>query len=123
MRNAVIELLAPADKDFADHRTLLQLSKDADGRPKLLTTNFDTLFERAAVAAGISDVPSHAAKAIPTAGLERDYGILHLHGRIKDATLLLDTTDLVLTSADFGDADRGTAGPHNILKIACDWER
>ena len=36
------------------HWHLLQLSRDGDGRPRLLTTNFDTLFERAAQDAGIS---------------------------------------------------------------------
>lgn len=103
VRKAVTELLAPPHIDCPDHRALLQLSKDAEGRPKLLTTNFDTLFERAAAAAGI-DVPSYAGKSIPTAGRERDYGIFHLHGRIGDAALSLHATDLVLTSADFGDA-------------------
>jgi hypothetical protein len=34
----------------------------------------------------------------------QDFGILHLHGRIADSALGLDLSDLVLTSADFGDA-------------------
>jgi hypothetical protein len=62
------------------------------------------LFERAAQAANLADVPSHAVKSIPKAGGPRDYGILHLHGRIEDRTLGLPETELVLTSADFGDA-------------------
>ena len=103
VRIAVTKLLAPPAQDLPDHNALLQLSKDAQGRPKLLTTNFDTLFERAAAAAGMR-VPSHAGKSIPKAGRERDHGILHLHGRIADTSLSLDPTDLVLTSADFGDA-------------------
>jgi len=97
-------LLAVSD-DVAvpDHLALLQLSRDTEGRPKMLTTNFDTLFERAARAAGL-DVPSHAGKSIPKPGSARDYGILHLHGRLGDGKLGLDETDLILTSADFGDA-------------------
>lgn len=104
VRIAVANLLA-ARNDVAvqDHMALLQLSRDAEGRPKLLTTNFDTLFERAARVGGL-DVPSHAAKSIPKPGGARDYGILHLHGRIGDGELGLDETELVLTSADFGDA-------------------
>jgi hypothetical protein len=70
----------------------------------LLTTNFDTLFERAAEKARMPKVPSYAGVSIPRAGGERDYGILHLHGRIADDTLGLERTDLILTSADFGDA-------------------
>jgi hypothetical protein len=104
VRRAVAEFLVPPVSNFPDHLALLQLSKDGEGRSKLLTTNFDTLFERAAAAAGMLDVPSHAGKSIPKAGRQRDYGILHLHGRIGDASLSLEATDLVLTSADFGDA-------------------
>jgi SIR2-like domain len=104
VRKAVSELLVAPVCGLPDHLALLQLSRDIEGRPKLLTTNFDTLFEHAAQAAGMTNVPSHAGKSIPKPGGERDHGILHLHGRIGDATLGLEGTDLVLTSADFGDA-------------------
>ena len=49
-------------------------------------------------------MPNKAGVSMPRAGTERDHGILHLHGRIADDTLNLPGTDLVLTSADFGDA-------------------
>lgn len=104
VRVAVAELLYAAPGVRApDHLALLQLSRDGEGRPKLLTTNFDTLFERAAQAASLS-APSHAGKAIPKPGGARDYGVLHLHGRLGDTILGLPETDLILTSADFGDA-------------------
>jgi hypothetical protein len=105
VRSAVSELLQPRQGvELADHLALVQLSRDAEGRPKVLTTNFDTLFERAARNGGFNAVPSHAGKAIPKPGGPNDQGILHLHGRLADATLGLLETDLVLTSADFGDA-------------------
>jgi len=104
VRKAVSELLVAPAAALPDHLALLQLSKDVEGRSKLLTTNFDTLFERAAQAGGLSHIASHAGKSIPRPGGDRDHGILHLHGRIGDATLGLEATDLVLTSADFGDA-------------------
>jgi SIR2-like domain len=103
VRKAVAELLAPPAGELLDHRALLVLSRDAAGQTRLLTTNFDTLFERAAKVAGMTAL-SYAGRAIPKPGLDRDHGILHLHGRIEDAELSLDATDLVLTSADFGDA-------------------
>ena len=104
VRTAVVKLLAAKDGvDLPDHLALLQISRDAEGRPKLLTTNFDTLFELAAHGAGFN-LPSYATKSIPKPGGTRDYGILHLHGRIGHRKLGLDETDLVLTSADFGDA-------------------
>jgi SIR2-like domain len=104
VRVAVAELLYAAPGIRAPHHlALLQLSRDGEGRPKLLTTNFDTLFERAAQAASLS-APSHAGKAIPKPGGAGDYGVLHLHGRLGDTILGLPETDLILTSADFGDA-------------------
>ena len=105
VRSAVSELLQPKQGvELLDHLALVQLSRDAEGRPKLLTTNFDTLFERAARDAGFDALPSHAGKAIPRPGGPNDHGILHLHGPLADASLELLETDLVLTSADFGDA-------------------
>lgn len=104
VRNAVSDLLAAPSCALPDHLALLQLSRDAEGRPRLLTTNFDTLFERAAAAGGLVGVPSHAGKSIPKPGADRDFGVLHLHGRIADIALELPPSDLVLTSADFGDA-------------------
>jgi hypothetical protein len=104
VRATVADLLtAPDDASAPDHLALLRLSRDRNGRAKILTTNFDTLFERAAQTASL-DLPSHAFKSIPKPGGPRDYGVLHLHGRIADKTLDLTETDLVLTSADFGDA-------------------
>jgi hypothetical protein len=104
VRDAVAELLAAPAAAFPDHFALLQLSRDGDGRPRVLTTNFDTLFERAASTGGMVDVPSYAGVSMPRPGGDRDHGILHLHGRIADDTLTLPPTDLILTSADFGDA-------------------
>jgi hypothetical protein len=104
VRTAVTELLAPPDVPFPDHTALLQLSRDVDGRPRLLTTNFDTIFERAAKAAGMTGVPSHAGRSLPRPGGDSDYGVLHLHGRIGDDALGLTRSELVLTSSDFGDA-------------------
>jgi hypothetical protein len=104
VRDTVAELLAAPGVTFPDHLALLQLSRNSDGRPRLLTTNFDTLFERAASAGGMIDVRSYAGVSLPRAGGERDHGILHLHGRIADDMLSLERTDLILTSADFGDA-------------------
>lgn len=105
VRGAVDSLLQPpADPTkLAAHLGLLKLSRDPEGRPRLLTTNFDTLFERAAHGAG-TPIPSHAGKALPDPGRARDWGILHLHGRLADKQLGIDETDLVLTSADFGAA-------------------
>jgi hypothetical protein len=104
VRAAVSETLATPDgADLSRHLSLLRLSRDRENRARLLTTNFDTLFERAARLNGMVIV-SHAGKSIPRPGGSRDYGVLHLHGRLADDSLNLAETDLILTSADFGDA-------------------
>lgn len=103
VRIAVAKRLAAPTGPFPEHQALLQLSQDQDGRPRLLTSNFDTLFERAARALALT-IPSHAGKALPDPGRPRDHGILHLHGRLADPDVALEETDLILTSADFGEA-------------------
>jgi len=75
VREAAAALLAAKDgAKLPDHLALLELSRDADGRPKLLTSNFDTNFERAADDAGMTDVRSHAGKALPKPGGPLDHG-------------------------------------------------
>jgi len=104
VRRAITKLLTPAPSlAVPDHLNLLRLSRDAEGRVRLLTTNFDPLFECAAHADG-QTVPSHAGKAIPRPGTPEDYGILHLHGRIAYGPRNIERSDLIVTSADFGDA-------------------
>ncbi|SHL46809.1 SIR2 family protein [Bradyrhizobium lablabi] len=104
VRAAVTQILTPpSGASLAHHKSLLQLSRDRSGEVRLLTTNFDTLFERAAAEEGIS-FESHAGKSIPRPGGADDFGVLHLHGRLGDTDLGLKRSDLILTSADFGDA-------------------
>ncbi len=104
VRVATAQLLRPKNGLVTDdHLNLLRLSQDTDGRIRLLTTNFDPLFEQAAKEEGW-DVPNHAGKALPRPGTPDDYGVLHLHGRIEYEPLDISGSDLVLTSADFGDA-------------------
>jgi hypothetical protein len=99
-------LAAPAGADLANHLALLDLSRDAEGRNRILTTNFDTLFERAWFEKHNAAIPSHAGVAMPQPKVTACTGVLHLHGRLADpmAALSASETDLVLTSAEFGDA-------------------
>lgn len=103
-RNAVVDALQPSadELDLASHAALLDLSRDAENNIRLVTTNFDTLFERAWPRGGVA--PSFAGPAMPQPKSPACRGILHLHGRLADESLVLSETDLVLTSAEFGDA-------------------
>lgn len=105
IRSAVREILTPReDSDLTNHLCLLELSRDSEHRNRLVTTNFDTLFERAWHAAKGVPLPSHACQAMPQPNAAGFSGVLHLHGRLADAKLGIDETDLVLTSAEFGDS-------------------
>ncbi|WP_158515680.1 SIR2 family protein [Pararhizobium polonicum] len=97
------KLQVPAGGIFPDHEAVVVLSRDREGHSRVLTTNFDTLFERAAVRR-TEERASEAMKALPKPGGPRDFGIHHLHGRLADPELDLAESDLILTSADFGDA-------------------
>lgn len=105
LREAVEQELAPGPSpDLSHHLALLELSTGSDGAVRLLTTNFDTLFERSWLAAKGTQLPSHAGPSMPRQGTGGFEGVLHLHGRIKAHDPDLPGTDLVLSSAEFGDA-------------------
>lgn len=98
------ELASPEGADLSNHLALLTLSRDNQGISRLLTTNFDTLFERAWLTEHGHLVASHAGTALPRPMTSGFSGVLHLHGRLADALVQTLETDLVLTSAEFGDA-------------------
>ena len=105
---AVSELLAvPKFPCLAQHRTILRLSRDLDNRISVVTTNFDTLLERAATEVPWKETPaevSFAGQALPAPGSPSFAGIVHIHGRLADGKIDLAHSQLVLTSADYGDA-------------------
>jgi NAD-dependent SIR2 family protein deacetylase len=105
IRTAVQDALKPRDDvDLANHAALLKLSRNAADDVRLVTTNFDTLFERSWREKYSGDIRSHAGAAMPQPKSARCTGVLHLHGRIEDKSIPLEETDLVITSAEFGDA-------------------
>jgi len=108
IRAAVRTALAPkADAQLGNHLALMDLSRDEEGQSRLITTNFDTLFERAWYDHHHQRVDSYANAAMPQPRASGFMGVMHLHGRIADNRPELglpDCTDLVLTSAEFGDA-------------------
>lgn len=98
---AVTAELAPRDGELPAHRDIARLSRDAEMRSRVVTTNFDTLFERAWPGGA---APSRAGADLPAPQTADFAGVLHLHGRIADDELGLGRTPLVLNSAEFGEA-------------------
>ncbi|ANL49431.1 SIR2 family protein (plasmid) [Rhizobium phaseoli] len=104
---AAAELQVPANPDTAHHDVILRLSRDQVGRPIIVTTNFDTLFERSLMvshSAAFATQESAAGQDIPAPGSARFTGVVHIHGRLTDDELNLSKTELVLTSAQYGEA-------------------
>ncbi|WP_197279296.1 SIR2 family protein [Novosphingobium sp. AAP1] len=105
VRETVASLVSPGSRArFSAHADLLDLSRDTEGRPRIVTTNFDTIFERSWLQLTGSRLASSAGQGIPAVGSHEFTGVLHLHGRVADRRCRLDGTDLVLTSANFGEA-------------------
>jgi NAD-dependent SIR2 family protein deacetylase len=104
VREAVAAELQPPRRASVAHRDILDISKDAAGRPRIVTTNFDTLFERAARSADGNRVASSVGPGLAAVGSSDFHGVMHLHGRIANPRLRIAASNLVLTSADFGEA-------------------
>jgi NAD-dependent SIR2 family protein deacetylase len=104
VREAVAEELRTPRRSSVAHRDILDISRDAARRPRMVTTNFDTLFERAQQSTGRNRVASSVGPGLAAVGSPDFNGVMHLHGRIANARLGVAASNLVLTSADFGEA-------------------
>ena len=97
----VAQALAPEPGvDLSAHHTLLKLSRHQSGAVRLVTTNFDRLFEQCdwkLATVTRSNLPSPSAD-------RADWGIVHLHGCVNLAYSGPTDDGFVLSSASFGDA-------------------
>lgn len=86
--------------NLSAHRTLLKLSTLPTGQTRLVTTNFDRLFEACA-----PRLKTSTRSSLPhTAFNEADWGIVHLHGVVDKDYEGATPDGFVLSSASFGDA-------------------
>lgn len=101
VRAAVAKSLKPvvdSSSALTPHRTLLDLSRGPTGEPRLVTTNFDLLFEQCD-----ATLPQFSPPHLPDPRREQDFrGIVHLHGRVNDSYTAAHDNELVMSSADFG---------------------
>ena len=87
---------------LSQHETILRLSKDSKGKPQIVTTNFDLLFERATA----GKLRTYIAPVFPdlAAGQSLE-GLVYLHGRIRPNIKPGEGRQgLVISSSDFGRA-------------------
>jgi len=101
VRRVVAERLStPVGCDLGPHRTLLKLSKVRAGQPRLVTTNFDLLFEQAE-----DGIQSSAPPRLPDPRRPKDFhGVVHLHGAVNPTFNGAQHDEFVLSSGEFGHA-------------------
>lgn len=83
------------------HKALLKLSIQKDKSIKLITTNFDLLFEKAIQELKLS-VNTTSAPNLPIIKKHRWDSLVYLHGKLPETEDEREYNNLVLTSGDFG---------------------
>ena len=105
VRREVATILTPdltKPNATATHEALLKLSQDREGHARLVTTNFDRLFEHAIVDLGLGFECSHGREA--ASPRESWAGLVYLHGLLPSILSSSDLGRLVLSQSDFGRA-------------------
>jgi hypothetical protein len=82
------------------HEALLTLSRTRDDRQRLITTNFDRMFEEVRAANRLR-FKSYEAPLLPVPKNRWD-GVVYLHGLLAAEPTASDLNKLVLSSGDFG---------------------
>jgi hypothetical protein len=104
VRKKLTEVLKPKwhRKGATDtHVALLELARSRDGATRLVTTNFDRIFERVRKRPGKA-FHSYAAPMLPIPKNSRWNGLVYLHGLLPEKVDDDALHRLVLTSGDFG---------------------
>ncbi|MEQ9695530.1 anti-phage defense-associated sirtuin Dsr1 [Shimia sp. SDUM112013] len=103
VREAIASALRPnlaGKKATQTHEALLRLSKTRSGATRLITTNFDRVFEEV-IETKKTNTPTHAAPLLPVPKNRWD-GLIYLHGLLDGTGSEANLNSLVATSGDFG---------------------
>jgi NAD-dependent SIR2 family protein deacetylase len=97
---AVAGILKPQqDIDLSPHKILLNLATN-NGVVKIVTTNFDRIFEQCA-----PSIPTHSSPRLPDLDKKEEInGIVYLHGMCDTNYLGSEGDSFVLSSSEFGNA-------------------
>jgi hypothetical protein len=105
VRKQIAEILSSPtinEKTTIMHKSLLTLSKNRYGKLRLVTTNFDRIFEHVIQENGIAR-DSFVAPALPIANEEWD-GLIYLHGLLRGESESKESESIIISSGDFGQA-------------------
>lgn len=103
VRRALADILTPdlsAPNATVTQEALLTLGKSREGRTRLITTNFDRLFEEVIATKSLS-VERFQAPLLPVPKNRWD-GLVYLHGVLSAAPTPSELDRLVVSSGDFG---------------------
>lgn len=110
VRKQLVSILRPSaniKNPTATHESLLILGKDRkylddnDGRTRLVTTNFDRLFEKV-IEEKYPSMERFLAPLLPIPKKSQWDGLVYLHGLLKENPTPSDLDRLVVSSGDFG---------------------
>lgn len=101
IQEKVAKALSPTTPPNLDaHRTLLRLARTRENLIRIVTTNFDRLFD-----ACRPNLPTYAPPALPEPSRATDFnGVVYLHGQINAESNGARGDGLVLSSSEFGRA-------------------
>jgi len=104
VREQLSSILTPSDlsapQATATHKALLSLSRNREGHYRLITTNFDRLFEEV-IDKQFLQIPKYAAPLLPVPKKRWD-GLVYLHGLLPATPKCSDLDCLIVSSGDFG---------------------
>jgi len=104
VRTKVMEALRPkwARKGATQtHKSIVELATNRKGECRLVTTNFDRIFDRVVRQRKLA-IPSFAAPRLPVPKNSRWHGIVYLHGLLPTGVCERELNSLILSSGDFG---------------------
>jgi SIR2-like protein len=104
VRKALADILTPkvsvSRNAIATHESLLTLARSREGQTRLVTTNFDRLFEEV-VSHKALEIQGFQAPLLPVPKSRWD-GLVYLHGLLNFEPTTNDLDRLVISSGDFG---------------------
>ena len=103
VRRALATILTPdltAPNATATHEALLTLAQNRKGHVRLITTNFDRLFEEVKTAKSLA-FSDFKAPLLPVPKTRWE-GLVYLHGLLPATSTATDLDRLVISSGDFG---------------------
>ncbi|ATZ74436.1 hypothetical protein CWC33_12330 [Idiomarina sp. X4] len=105
-------LSTSTEVDLSAHDTLLKLATNQEGVTRLVTTNFDRLFELSN-----PELNSYIAPNLPNLDEPVDFnGVVYLHGKVNSLENGAENDYLVLSSSEFGEAYLAKAWATSFVK-------